>query len=623
MKPDVFGKLFVMKIAIPGCKGYRFSFLYSALILLFLGLFSGCGNKFFDPSQVGRFRPVPAVNVILDSLGVAEEEPVAWEGAEEPLPIDTVVTESDYKFRSGDIVSVSIFELLQEGVQFTNSYVVTETGKISIPEVGVIQAAGMTETQLEDQISRILSPSILKEPSVTVTLVRSQQRTFSVLGDGVPLPGRYLIPRYDFRLTDALATAGGPRQFNVSYIYVSRYASDTEQMPDSGDPGFGELELKVIEPQITVPAVKRRNNSIPRAEYQWPKSNVVIATSEMATNREYSRVPSTIGRFNESASRWLYAKDIRISNGRPTIQQPVEEPPSVEDILRTLSEHSGGENGLNGQAGGAFRSPQGQASRRSRMQETNESLDQDANIEWIFQDGKWVPVQVGKPKPAVKEKEPTGHIEWIFQDGKWVPIQVGKPKPTEPVIEVPPEQQLEAPPEQPEPLLTEQQQAAGTRLIRIPADKLLAGDPRYNIVIKPGDSIFVPVDIIGEFCIMGNVNRTGYIPLTGRPMTLKQAIAAAGGLGPLAWPKRCEVIRRIGRKKEEIVMVDLDKIASGEQPDFFIKPHDLINVGTHATSRWRAILRNAFRATYGFGFVYDRNFADRDFGTRRPIPDWF
>jgi len=142
-------------------------------------------------------------------------------------------------------------------------------------------------------------------------------------------------------------------------------------------------------------------------------------------------------------------------------------------------------------------------------------------------------------------------------------------------------------------------------------------------VIKPGDTIHVPVDIVGEFCIMGNVNRTGYIPITGRPMTLKMAIAAAGGLGPLAWPRRCEVVRRIGRKKEEIVMVDLDKITSGEQPDFFIKPNDLINVGTHPTSRWRAILRNAFRATYGFGFVYDRNFADRDFYTSRPIPSWF
>ncbi|MFC1604348.1 polysaccharide biosynthesis/export family protein [Planctomycetota bacterium] len=617
-----------MKKEMPEGKGKSFSFLYAALFLLFLGLFSGCGNKFFDPSQVGRFRPVPAVNVILDSLGVAEETPVAWEGAEEPLPIDSVATESDYTFRSGDVVSVTVFELLQEGVQYVNNYVVTETGKISIPDVGVILAAGMTETQLEDRIRNILTPNILKDPSVTVTLVRSQQRAFSVLGDGVPLPGRYFIPRYNFRLTDALATAGGPRQFNVSYIYVSRFADDEQQAPDSVNPGFGELELKVIEPGATRPVLQKRNNVTPRAQYQWPESNVVISSSEMVRDGEYSRGSSGIGQFNDSASRWLYAKDIRITNGRPILQEPVEEPTSVEDILKTLSEYNGGENGAGGRATDISRSQREPVSRQSSPsvmpsspQETGELLDLEGNIEWTFQNGKWIPVQVGTTKPA--EVEPTGHIEWTFQNGKWVPVQVGTPKSIEPVIKMEPGQQLAAPPEETMPALGVEQTVAGTRLIRIPTDKLLAGDPRYNIVIKSGDSIFVPVDIVGEFCIMGNVNRTGYIPITGRPMTLKQAIAAAGGLGPLAWPKRCEVIRRIGRKKEEIVMVDLDKIASGEQPDFFIKPHDLINVGTHATARWRAILRNAFRATYGFGFVYDRNFGDRDFGTRRPIPDWF
>ena len=616
------GKFVAMKKIMPECNSKSLPFLFAALLFLFLGLFSGCGNKFFDPTQIGRFRPVPAVNVILDSLGVAEEEQVAWEGAEEPLPIDTIVTESDYSFRSGDVVGISIFELLQEGVQYSNSHVVTETGKISIPEVGVVQAAGLTETQLEDQIRKILTPNILKEPSVTVTLVRSQQRAFSVIGDGVPLPGRYLIPRYDFRLTDALATAGGPRQFNVSYIYISRFAGDRQQSPDSVNPGFGELELKVIEPETTTPVLQKRNNVTPQALYRWPESNVVISSSEMATEREYSTVPSNFRQFNNSVSSWLYAKDVGISNGGPALRELPEEPTSVEDILRTLSEHNGRE----------ISSQQEPVDRRSRpsvttpaTQQTDELLDQDANIEWVFQNGKWIPIQVGKTKPAEMEEEPepTGHIEWVFQNGKWVPVQVGTPKPTEPVIQIEPEQQLAAPPEEPAPILTEQQIIAGTRLIRIPADKLLSGDPRYNIVIKPGDSIFVPVNIIGEFCIMGNVNRTGYIPLTGRPMTLKQAIAAAGGLGPLAWPKRCEVIRRVGRKKEEIVMVDLDKIASGEQPDFFIKPHDLINVGTHATARWRAILRNAFRATYGFGFVYDRNFADRDFYTSRPFPNWF
>jgi len=618
MKLGVFCKLFVMKKIMPEGNGKSLLFLYAALSLLFLGLFSGCGNKFFDPTQVGRFRPVPAVNVILDSLGVAEEEPVAWEGAEEPLPVDAIVTESDYTFRSGDVVGISIFELLQEGVQFINNYVVTETGKISIPEVGVVQAAGLTETQLEDRIRKILTPNILKEPSVSVTLVRSQQRAFSVIGDGVPLPGRYIIPRYDFRLTDALATAGGPRQFNVSYIYVSRYAGDEQQAPDSVNPGFGELELNVIGPETTKPVLKRRNNIAPQAQYRWPESNVVISSSEMATEREYSRASSSLRQFNNPVSSWLYSKDVGFSNGRPALQEPVEEPTSVDDILKALSEHNGRE--IDSQQEPVDRKPRTPVT-PSGTQKTSEPQDLDEDIEWIFQNGKWIPVKVEKSRPV--QEEPAGHIDWVFRDGKWIPVQVGKPKPTEPVIQIEPEQKLAAPPEVTVPVLTEQQAVEGTRLIRIPADKLLSGDPRYNIVIKPGDSIFVPVDIIGEFCIMGNVNRTGYIPLTGRPMTLKQAIAAAGGLGPLAWPKRCEVVRRVGRKKEEIVMVDLDKIASGEQPDFFIKPHDLINVGTHATARWRAILRNAFRATYGFGFVYDRNFADRDFGTSRPFPNWF
>jgi len=634
-------------------KGARRFCVLSACFLPVLALFSGCGNKFFDPAQVGRFRPVPAVNVILDSLGVAEEASAAWEGAEEPLPIDTLAGKSDYTFRSGDVVTISIFELLREGTFHTTNYVVTETGNISIPEVGVVQTTGLTETRLEEEIRRILSPNILKNPTVTATLATSQQRAFSVLGDGVRFPGRYFLPRYDFRLTDALATAGSPSQFNVSYIFVSRVLDDDKTEPGQINPGFGELELKVIEPETTRPDLRQRNTAAPRAQYQWPRSNVVIASSEMIMDTEPS-TSSRSGQWNNRTTNLMYANDAGNSSGQPAPRQGADEPISVDDILKTLSERTRREQGANGQTpppesaqppitpGPAVPGPTNGPSDVSMggnvewifqdgkwvqvqvggQKPTEPEPQQAGNVEWIFQNGRWIAVPQGGQKPAEQETKQTGHIEWMFQNGKWVPVQVGPAGPVEPSIETQPPTKL--PPSREEIAAPDwEKEGAKTRLIKIPADKLLAGDPRYNIVIKPGDSVFVPVDIVGEFCIMGNVNRSGYIPLTGRPMTLKQAIAAAGGLGPLAWPKHCEVVRRIGKKKEEIIMVDLDKIASGEQPDFFIKPHDLINVGTHATSRWRAILRNAFRATYGFGFVYDRNFADRDFYTHRPIPDWF
>jgi len=632
---------------------FRFPTSVFCILLLFLFLPSGCGSKFFDPTQVGRFRPVPAVNVILDSLGVAEETPLAWEEAEEPLAIDTVAIESDYVFRAGDIISVAIFELLQEGVQFVNNYIVTETGRISIPEVGVIKAAGLTEAQLEEEIKQILSPNILKNPSVIVTLAGSQQRAFSILGDGVPLPGRYSIPRYDFRLTDALATAGGPRQFNVSYIYISRFVGDKRKKGyEPLKQGFDELELEVIEPESAKSAHKIQETVRPRAQYQWPESKVVIASSEMVTDWEAAGIPKAFEWPSNRTRSRMDTQGERKSSTMLAAPDTMDEPIGVKDILKTLDERSRREQKwLNERinvenAMETFRELvrfEERVDERNNQQDTlapspvpvapkllSEPLDREepGRNKRVFQNGKQIPVQTSLPKPS-KEEEQTGHIEWIFQNGNWVPVQVGTSQPptpiepVRPVIKIEPGKKPSGPfEEQAQPDL-EREPVTGTRLIRIPADRLLAGDSRYNIVIKPGDTIHVPVDIVGEFCIMGNVNRTGYIPITGRPMTLKMAIAAAGGLGPLAWPRRCEVVRRIGRKKEEIVMVDLDKIASGEQPDFFIKPNDLINVGTHPTSRWRAILRNAFRATYGFGFVYDRNFADRDFYTSRPIPSWF
>ncbi len=533
------------------------------LVAISLGA-TGCGDKFWDPTQVGRFRPVPAVNVILDSLGVAEETPAAWETGEEPRPADVVAYETDYVFGPGDFVQISIFELFAEGSMFSNQFVITETGKISIPDVGVVEVAGLTETQLEEEIKQILSPNILKEPTVNVMLMQSQSRVFSILGSGIPRPGRYGIPRYDYRLSDALATAGGIGQFNVSYVYISRPITGEEALTESQVSEPGPVEAPTTEQTWPSPVAEPKDELL---EVIAPMAGeLVVASAEMATDDELAEA---------ALPERLWPADFNTWGAKQSNQTTID-PQKIFAAEKNTGTTFGTE---------------------------------PAQVETHSTGGK-------------------GRIEWIFQDGRWIPVQVGQAAPEQ--VEKPAKPQL-APPT--EPTAREEPTAVGwdqigpggvqRHVIRIPADKLLSGDPRYNIVIRSGDNIHVPVDIVGEFCIMGNVNRQGFINVTGRPMTLKMAIAAAGGLGPLAWPKRCEVVRRIGKNREEMVMVDLDKIAMGEQPDFFIKPNDLVNVGTHPTARWRAVLRNAFRSSYGFGFIYDRNFADRDYGTRRPIPNWF
>ncbi len=216
---------------------------------------------------------------------------------------------------------------------------------------------------------------------------------------------------------------------------------------------------------------------------------------------------------------------------------------------------------------------------------------------------------------AAEFEEPAPPLsKWLWLNGEWVEVRPDQEEPTQ-------VQEAAAPAGEP----TEDEldwealaePADETRVIAIPVAALLEGQARYNVVIHGGDVIRVPFVTIGEFYMMGHVLRPGVYSLTGREITLKQAIAAAGGLSPFAWPSRCELIRRIGRDREEVVQINLDRVFAGKDPDVFLRPNDVINVGTHALAPFLVVIRNSFRMSYGFGFVYDRNFADIDsFGSQ-------
>jgi len=148
------------------------------------------------------------------------------------------------------------------------------------------------------------------------------------------------------------------------------------------------------------------------------------------------------------------------------------------------------------------------------------------------------------------------------------------------------------------------------RIIAINLNKLRAGDQRMNIIVRGNDIVQVPTLQVGEFYVGGEVLRPGVYTLTGRKITVKMAITAAGGPSALAWPKNAILTRRIGGNQEKTIPLDVEAIFKGQQPDYFLKPYDQIAVGTDVRSPFMAVIRNAFRLTYGFGFIYDRNFAD-------------
>jgi polysaccharide biosynthesis/export protein len=156
------------------------------------------------------------------------------------------------------------------------------------------------------------------------------------------------------------------------------------------------------------------------------------------------------------------------------------------------------------------------------------------------------------------------------------------------------------------------------RVIEVPMEPLLAGRADVNIVLRPGDVIRVPPAKSGLVYMAGQVARPGpyNLPSDGR-LTLLRAIDSAGGLSGLAIPERVDLTRVVGDNRQATIRVNLRAIAEQTQPDLYLKPDDRINVGTNFYAFPLAVIRSGFRASYGFGFILDRNFQGEVFGADR------
>jgi polysaccharide export outer membrane protein len=154
------------------------------------------------------------------------------------------------------------------------------------------------------------------------------------------------------------------------------------------------------------------------------------------------------------------------------------------------------------------------------------------------------------------------------------------------------------------------------RVIEVDYQRLSRGENDLNIVIRPGDQIFVDGPPQGYYYIEGEINRGGVfeLPSTAERITLSRAIAGAGGLGAIAVPDRVDLIRMVGDGREAAIRLDLTAIRSRTEPDVFLKPGDHIIIGTSFWAYPLAVFRNGLRMNYGFGFLLDRNFGNDVFG---------
>lgn len=129
---------------------------------------------------------------------------------------------SDYRLASADKVRIDVFGEEALGGEF----VVNADGKVALPLIGEVQAAGLTVAQLQDAVTQALSQGYLNQPRVTAQVLT--YRPIYILGE-VNRPGEYpYVP--DLTVLNAVATAQGfTYRANTRRIFVRRAGSQTEE----------------------------------------------------------------------------------------------------------------------------------------------------------------------------------------------------------------------------------------------------------------------------------------------------------------------------------------------------------------------------------------------------------
>ena len=117
-------------------------------------------------------------------------------------------------------------------------------------------------------------------------------------------------------------------------------------------------------------------------------------------------------------------------------------------------------------------------------------------------------------------------------------------------------------------------------LISVNADRIQKNIPTDNIALEPDDTIVVQTRDTGlRVSVVGAVPAPRTFDFKA-PITLKQAIADAGGLKPDADTRSIVIARNMlnDPSKVQQITVNFDRIRSGEMPDIPLQAGDLVQV---------------------------------------------
>lgn len=158
--------------------------------------------------------------------------------------------DEEYRIGPSDLLEISVFQVKE----LDRTVRVNSRGLISLPLLGAVNAAGLSATELEDQIAAKLKKDYLQDPQVSVFIKEFTSQRVTIEGQ-VDKTGIYPIVGNTTTLLQALALAGGVKELAEDSVSIFR-------LTDAGKRQLLEFNVERIRAGAVVDPTLKNNDIV-------------------------------------------------------------------------------------------------------------------------------------------------------------------------------------------------------------------------------------------------------------------------------------------------------------------------------------------------------------------------
>ena len=571
--------------------------VHGSLLAVFAA-FTGCETKsYMDPSRTGYFETTPTSIPILSRIDVIEQAADSSIEYTQPTPEDLVPNQLEYRLAPGDVMKVSIPQLISSTETDVSTRVVDQAGKISLPIIGQVQAAGLTVQEIEKEIVTKLA-GVITNPKAFISVEEARAYQFRILGS-VEAPGLYALNKPDLRVLDALALARGAVPSTTRILVTRAKANDAQYESDYA----GKTGAQKAEPATGSKPTPTTEAPVPQ-EQPKPANPATPSTADIdALINELpgaAPAPASAPATAPTAEPTPAPSDTPAPSAAPATEPAPATPPATQPGMLSNRTRQSPPVDID-QLEPAKASDTAASDIASQANEEGDRFTFDNATQ------TWVKVKsAGAKSPAAAK---------ATADAATAPAAAPAPATDTATDATMPGLRTGDAARARGRAKVDEKKAFSSRVIEVDYNQLVRGAANLNVIIRPNDMLYCDTGEVGVVYIGGEIARPGVynLPTSGK-LTLSRLVDAAGGLGQIAIPQRVDLIRRIGGDKEAAIRVNLAAIRNRAEPDIFMKSDDHVIIGTNFWATPLAVIRNGFRMTYGFGFLIDRNWGNDIFG---------